>query len=175
MSDLVNLENLTLEKLTRDQTLSFLNTTPFDSKETWSLVGIGIEDMGKEYNPQKTTSKWIIHKNATTTTDSHQMASAVSQKCYKGDPVFEYLNNLRRTMAIGAACVTKMLDVDTWNATGTGASKAYEASVSEVNISITKYNDSDAVIEYDIDFNGDPVLGTVTFADGVPTFTKSAE
>lgn len=175
MSDLINLSKLTLEKLTRDQTLSFLDTTPNEAKETWSVIGVGIEDMGKEFNPQKTTTKWILNRNATTTTDSYQATSAVSQKCYKGDPVFEYLNGLRRKMVVGASCVTKILDIDTWNATGTGASKAYEASVSEVNISITKYNDSDAVIEYDVDFNGDPILGTVTFADGVPTFTKAAE
>lgn len=128
--------------------------------------------MGQNYNPQKTTEKWIIHKNATTTTDSYQITVPVSQKCYKGDPVFEFINEIRRTAGVGSKCVTQILDIDSWDSTTKEEVTTCKATVYECNISITKYNDENAVIEYDIDYNGDPILGTVTFTNKVPTFTK---
>lgn len=159
-----------IEKITRDQIATYLDTTP-SSSATWKIIGIGVTSMGQEYNPQKTTEKWIIHKNATTTTDSYQISTAVSQSCYKGDPVFEFVNKIRREAGVGSKCVTNILDIDMWDATGEGVNKSYKATKYSGNIAITKYNDENAVIEYDLDYNGDPELGTVTFADGVPTFT----
>ncbi len=163
-----------IEKITREQVATYLDTTP-DAEETWALVGIGITSMGQEFNPQKTTEKWIINKNATTTTDSYQISAPVSQKCYKGDPVFEFVNNIRRIAGVGSKCVTHILDIDLWDSEGDGSSRKYKATKYEANIAITKYNDENAVIEYDIDYNGDPILGTVTIADGKPTFTETAE
>ena len=159
-----------LEKITREQIATFLDVTP-DSEHTFEKVGVGITSMGQEYNPQKTTEKWIIHKNATTSTDSYQIAAAVSQKCYKGDPVFEFVNNIRRKALVGGACNSYVLDVDMWDADEEGN---YKATLYECNIAITKYNDENAVIEYDIDYNGDPKVGTVKITGGKPTFTEDA-
>ena len=53
-----------MEKVTRDQVVTYLDTTP-STEETWSLLGIGITSYGIAYNPQVTTEKWIINKNAT--------------------------------------------------------------------------------------------------------------
>ena len=39
---------------------------------------------------------------------------------------------------------------------------------------ITQYMGENAVIEYDLYYEGDPIEGTVTFADGVPTFVAKA-
>ena len=159
-----------LEKITREQIATFLDVTP-NGEHTFEKVGIGITSMGQEYNPQKTTEKWIIHKNATTSTDSYQIAAPVSQKCYKGDPVFEFVNNIRRNAKLGYACNSFVLDVDMWDADEDGA---YAATLYECNIAITKYNDENAVIEYDIDYNGDPKVGKVTIENGKPTFVEDA-
>lgn len=158
-------------KLGREETLSYLDvdpTKPYD----WALIGIGINSMGQNYNPQKLTEKWIIYKNSTTTTESYQISVPASQKCYKGDPVFEFINKIRRKAGVGSECVTHILDVDSWDSvTEEGVTKC-NATLYECNISITKYNDENAVIEYDIDYNGDPVLGTIVFNNEKPVFTK---
>lgn len=157
-----------MEKITRDQIMSFLNTTPKEVSETWSLLGQGITEFGLEYNPQKSTEKFIIHRNATTSLESYQITGSVSQRIYKGDPCFEFINNLRRNASVGSDNETTILDVDKYDADEAGA---YKATKYDCTISITGYLSDEAVIEYDIDYNGQPTLGTVTLEDGVPVFT----
>ena len=159
-----------MDKITREQFVTYLNTTP-SAEETWALLGVGITNFGISYNPNVTTEKWIIHKSATSSLDSYQKQGDVSQKCYKGDPVFEYINEIRRNSYIGAKVQTQALDIDRYDSTVEGT---YKATKSEVMIAITNYMSEDAVIEYTIYYNGDPVVGTVTFADGKPTFTPEA-
>lgn len=158
-----------MDKITRDQFVTYLNTTPKEETPTWARLGIGVTGYAISYNPQITTEKWIIHKSATSSLDSYQRAGDVSQKCYKGDPVFEYMNELRRAGAIGANVQTQVLDIDRYDGTESGA---YKATMSEAIIAISSYMGEDAVIEYTIHYNGDPVQGTVTFADEAPTFVE---
>ena len=91
------------KKVTREQIATYLNTTPTGDKETWSIVGVGVTDYGQSFNPQVETEKWIIHKNATSSLESYQIQGDVSQKCYFGDPVYDFVNNLRRTAGVGSA------------------------------------------------------------------------
>lgn len=156
-----------MDKITREQFVTYLNTTP-SAEETWALLGIGITGYGVAYNPQVTTEKWIIHKAATSSLDSYQRQGDVSQKCYKGDPVFEYVNKIRRECGIGADVQTQVLDIDRYDSTVEGT---YKATKSDVIIAVTNYMAEDAIIEYTIYYNGDPVQGTVTFADEKPTFS----
>ena len=159
-----------MDKITREQFVSYLNTTPAGESETWSLLGIGITSYGIAYNPQVTTEKWIIHKGATSSLDSYQRQGDVSQKCYKGDPVFEYVNGIRRKNGIGAEVQTTVLDIDRYDSTVEGT---FKATKSDVIIAITNYMAEDAVIEYTIYYNGDPKQGTVTFSAEVPTFVET--
>lgn len=157
-----------MEKITRDQIMTFLDTTPASENETWSLLGQGITEFGLEYNPQKTTEKFIINRNATTSLESYQISGSASQKIYKGDPCFEFVNNLRRNASVGSKNETHILDVDKYDADEGGS---YKATKYDCTISITRYLSDEAVIEYDIDYNGQPTLGTVTIADGAVKFT----
>lgn len=158
-----------MEKVTRDQVVTYLDTTP-STEETWSLLGIGITSYGIAYNPQVTTEKWIINKNATSSLDSYQMQGDVSQKIYKGDPCFEYINNLRRTLGVGSKVETHVLDIDTYDEEDGN----YKATRSDCIIAITNYMAEEAVIEYSIYYNGDPVTGTVEMQDGAPVFTADS-
>ena len=88
---------------------------------------------------------------------------------YKGDPCFEYVNGLRDK--IGGDVQTHILDIDMWDAEGS----AYKAKMSDALIAVTSYGGEDASIEYTLYYNGDPVEGTVTIANGVPTFTPTVE
>lgn len=153
----------TIEKIKTSQYLRFIDTTPSASNPTWKVVGIGVEEMSTDFNPQVDTVKWIIEDSARNDHTSNQKQSSVTQKAYKNDPVFEFVNAGRDKLNY----VTHILEVDLWNST----SSAYAAKMSDGLVTVTSYDGDE--IEYDLYFNGDPKDGTVTIADNVPTFTPA--
>lgn len=152
-----------ITKIKRSQFQKFLDITP-SSTATWKVVGIGITDANVAYNPQVDTEKWIIEDTARNDHTSNQKQISVTQKCYKGDPVFEFLNTGRDKLNY----MSHILEIDTWN----GTSGSYPAKKSDCLLTVTSY--SGEQIEYTIYFNGDPIEGSCSIADGVPTFTPSA-
>lgn len=153
----------TIEKIERSQFLTFLDTTPSSSSATYAVLGIGVTDYGIEYNPQVDTEKWIIENNARVDHKSNQKQSSVTQKIYKNDPCFEFVQAGRDKLNYK----TNILDIDVWNGTG----NTYPATLSNGKIVVTKYMGENAEIEYDLYYDGDVVEGTATISDeGVPTF-----
>ena len=153
-----------IEKINRSQFLTYLNTGT-SALPTWSVLGVGITEYGIAFNPQVDTEKWIIEDNARNDHSSNQKQGSVTQKCYKGDPVFEFVNAGRDQLNYK----TQVLDIDRWNGTGS----TYPAKMSDVIITITNYMGENAEIEYDIYYDGDSVEGSVTYAGNVPTFTPT--
>lgn len=154
-------------KVNREQFATYLNTTP-TATTTWSLLGVGITSYGIAFNPQINTEKWIINSNATSDLVSNQKQGDVSQKIYDGDPCFEYIYSLMDK--VGSEVETEVLDIDIWNEVTTDNFKAKKSSCI---IAINNYMAEEAVIEYSIYYNGDAEEGTVTFTEGVPTFTET--
>lgn len=152
-----------IEKLKTSQYLRFIDTTPTAQTPTWKVVGIGIEEMSTDFNPQVDTIKWIIEDSARNDHTSNQKQSSVTQKAYKNDPCFEFVNDGRDKLNY----VTHILEVDLWS----GSTGSYTAKMSDGLITVTSYSGEE--IEYDLYFNGDPKDGTVAIADGVPTFTPT--
>ena len=155
-----------IEKINRSQFLTFLDTTPTAETPTWAVLGVGITEYGIAYNPQVETEKWIVEDNARTIHQSNQKQASVSQKIYKNDPCFEFVEAGRDVLNYK----THILDIDRWNGTET----SYPAVMSDVIITITNYMGEDASIEYDIYYDGDGKKGTVSFTGDVPTFTPEA-
>lgn len=156
-----------ISKIDRDQFATYLDTTPTGKDMTFALLGIGVTDYGIEYNPQVDSEKWIVEKNARSDHSSNQKQSSVSQECYKGDPCFEFIQKGRDVLNY----TTHILDIDRWN----GTDGSYPATLSDGKVVVTKYMAEKATIEYDLYYDGDAKKGTVTFANGVPTFTPSAD
>lgn len=154
-----------IKKIDRSQFLTYLDTTPDGKTRTWKVLGIGITDYGISYNPQVDTEKWIIEDNARSDHSSNQKQGSVSQKCYKGDPLFEFVQAGRDKLNYK----TNILDIDRWN----GQDGTYPARMSEGKIVITQFMNENAVIEYDLYYEGNAKEGTVTITDGVPTFSES--
>ena len=152
----------TIEKIKRSQYQKFLDITP-SSTATWKVIGIGINEASVEFNPQVDTEQWIIEDTARSDHSSNQKQLAVTQKCYKNDPEFEYINGCRDKLN----CVSHVLEVDTWN----GNQGSYPAKKSDCLITVTAYSGEE--IEYTIYFNGDPTDGTATISDGVPSFVAT--
>lgn len=153
-----------IEKIKTSQYLRFIDTTPSASSPTWKVVGIGVTELATEYNAQVDTEQWIIEDSARNDHTGNQKSSSVTQKCYKGDPEFEFVNAGRDKLNYK----THILEIDLWDKTGS----SYASKMSDGLITISSY--SGAEIEYDLMFDGDPKEGTSTIADGVPTFVESA-
>ena len=151
-----------IQKIKTSQYLRFIDTTP-STTPTWKVVGIGVTELATEYNAQVDTEQWIIEDSARNDHTGNQKSSGVTQKCYKGDPEFEFVNSGRDKLNYK----THILEIDMWDKTG----NAYKSKKSDGLVVITSYSGSE--IEYDLHFDGDPVEGTSTIADGVPTFTAS--
>ena len=152
-----------IEKNKRSQYQKFLDTTP-SSTATWKVIGIGITEANVDYNPQVDTEKWIIEDTARSDHSSNQKQMSVTQKCYKNDPEFTFINAGRDKLNY----TSHILEIDTWN----GSEGSYPAKKSDCLITITSYSGEE--IQYTIYFNGDPVEGTASIADGVPSFSPSA-
>ena len=146
----------------RSQYQKFLDITP-NSSASWKVIGIGISEANIDYNPQVDTEKWIIEDSARNDHTSNQKQLSVTQKCYKNDPEFEYINGCRDKLN----CVSHVLEIDTWN----GNNGSYPAKKSDCLITVTSYSGEE--IEYTIYFNGDPTDGTATISDGEPSFTPA--
>lgn len=153
-----------IKKIERSQFVTFLDTTP-TSTETWNLFGVGVTEYAIGYNPQVDTEKWIIENNARSDHSSNQKQSSITQKCFKGDPCFEFIAKGRDKLNY----VTHILDIDVWN----GVDGTYPAKKSDGKIAITSWMGENAQIEADVYYDGDPIEGTVTFSDGTPTFTPT--
>ena len=107
--------------------------------------------------------QWIIEDSARNDHTGNQKTLPVTQKCYKNDPEYEFVEAGRDKLNY----VSHILEVNIVGGTGS----SYPAKMSDCLITITSYSGDQ--IEYTIYFNGDPTEGTVTIADGVPTFTPS--
>ena len=154
-----------ISKIDRSQFLTFINTTP-NTTATWSVLGVGITEYGIDYNPQVDTEKWIIEDSARNDHTSNQKQGSITQKCYKGDPVFEFINEGRDKLNYK----TQVLDVDRWN----GDNGSYPAKKNDVIITITKYMGENAEIEYEMYYDGDPIDGSVQFTGTTPSFTPES-
>lgn len=151
-----------LERIKRSQFKLFLDTTPASSP-TWKLEGWGVEEASISYNANVERTKYIVEDSARSDHTSNDKQSSITKKTYKGEPVFEFINAGRDQLNY----VTHILEVDSWNGTGT----TYPAKMTDGLIVVTEYSGEE--ISYDLYFDGDPKDGTVTFTGDVPTFTPT--
>ena len=164
-----------LEKINRDEWVEFLNTTPGGASPSWAIIGVGITDKSTDYNAEKTEEKWIIHRNKNVSIDSYGLTSGVEQTCYKGDEVFEFIDDIRYRLATGAKADTTLLEIDKYSVTNENTTPTYRARQWTVAIEVSSHGGDTAKINYTINYTGDPIFGTATFSKGVPTFTEETE
>lgn len=158
-----------MDKMKRSEFVTYLDITP-DSTATFKKLGIGITDMAISYNPTVDSEKWIIEDTARHVHSGNEKQTSVSQSIYTDDPCYEFVEAGLDKLNY----VTHILDI---NRTKVGTSTgSFKAKLSDGKIAITSYMGEDAVIEYDLYYEGDPVEGEVTFDEsGNPTFTPEEE
>ncbi len=162
---------LNLRKINRDEWQDFLDINPSGETPSWKIIGVGVTDKSTDYNAEKTAEKWIIERTKRTAIDSYGPSSGVEQTAYKGDEVFEFIDNIRYRMLTGTEAQTHLLEVDKYSVTNEESTPTYRARMWDVAIEISSNGGETAKIKYNIDYSGDPTFGTVTFNKGVPTFS----
>ena len=163
----------TVAKIKRSLWKNFLNTTPGEASQTWSYMNLGITSQQMAYNAQTTTETYVGEDNARTSTDSYKMSMNTPMTCFKGDPVFEFIDGLRKKRAVEGDCQTQMLSVNAYDET----EGKYSAELNDVSIAITDFGGDGGKpisLTFTISVNGDATYGTATIADdGAVTFTKA--
>ncbi len=156
-----------MEQLYRDQFAHYINTGADASSPVWTLEGVGVDALALAYNPQIDQYKTIIERNANATFNNYQLQTSVSGKrIYKGDAMYEFLNEARRNMK---AIETQILEVEMANTESEGS---YIATKFDCLIVIDEFLGENATISYTLYVKGDPTHGTVTLADKTPTFVE---
>lgn len=141
----------------RSKFYMFLNTAAAETaKETpeWSLIGDGVTELSVSYNPQTNTEQYIHEDVARTTVTGYQPNAAVTAQAKKGDKVYDYINNMRKTLPIGDSAISEVVLVDRYEEK---KPNGYPAQRQEVTIQIDSYGGaaSDPLsIGYTINWNG---------------------
>lgn len=167
-----------LERLNNTAKVNFLNTTPSAASKTWSIIGRGIISKENSYGAKTTDEHWIIEENERHSVDGYSLGSDVEQIALKGDPVFDYIDDLMFKMAKGEELETEKLEVYKYRVDETSGTPKYDARLFKVLI----VPDTDTIeggaalkIKYKLQVQGDPTFGTVTFEDGTPIFTPKTK
>ena len=160
-------------RVKRSQFATFLNTTPKGETTTYARMGKGITTASVAYNPTVNDELYISQDGANKSLDSYAPSMASEQVAFAGDPVFDFVDNLRQSRAVGDEAKTDMLMVYIYDQENEGT---YRAEKQEVIVSINEFG-GDAggavTISYDAGFCGEPVKGTVTIVDGKVTFKEA--
>lgn len=161
-----------IKKVKRSEFATFLNTTP-GADATYSRMGKGITSQTVSYNPVTNSETYIDEDSATTNVESYGVNIATPQTCYVGEPVFDYVDGLRKSRAVGSDCETELLMVNIYDKISEGT---YSAEKNNCVIQIDDFGGdggNSLVINYTVNLNGDPVIGTATIVDGKITFTAN--
>lgn len=165
---------MAMEKIKRSLFATFLNTTPGTETATWARMGKGITSQNISYNPNVTTEQYIDEDNAYSSVDSYAPSLDGSQTCYKGDPVFEYIDGLRQERAVGSKLETEVLFVYMY----AGESGSFKAEKNACVIQLGEFGGDgggNVTMSYTIGLNGDPVVGTAAVTAGSVTFTEGGK
>lgn len=160
---------MSMEKIKRSLFATFINTTPGTETPTWAKMGKGITSQKISYNPNVTTEQYIDEDNAYSSVDSYAPSLDGQQTCYKGEPVFEYIEGLRQKRAVGTDLETEVLFVYLYD----GEGNAYKAEKNACVIQLGDYGGDgggSVQLTYTIGLNGDPEQGTATIGEGTVTF-----
>lgn len=155
-----------MAKVKRSEFATFLDTTPATTP-TWSRVGDGVTTGLVNYNPEVTTETYIHEDTATTTVERYAPNMPIEAQCINTDAVFEFVDNLRRTRAIGTAAETDMLMVYLYETPV--STDQYPAELQPVSIQIDSFGGDGGVINrinFTINFRGNPTTGLYDLGAG---------
>lgn len=155
-----------MAKVKRSEFRAFLDTTP-SASPTWSLIGPGVTTGALNYNPETTVETYIHEDTATITLERYAPTFPLEAQCINTDAIFEFIDNLRRTRAVGSAAETDMLLVYLYETPV--SSDQYPAELQPVSIQIDSFGGDGGVtnrINFTINFRGAATTGLYDVSAG---------
>ena len=156
----------------RDEYQHYLNTatkTGATGNETWKREGEGVEALSVSFGANIDTYKTILNRQSQSTFNYYELSSSVSGKrCYSDDPIYDNLDELRRSATAGES---QIIEIDTAKTNGTAGH--YLAVKYDVLITIDEWLGENATISYNINYSN-PKEGTATISGSTITFTESS-
>lgn len=147
-----------------------MDTSGGEETAEWALIGNGVTEQTIAYNPQTSDEVYIHQDSGTTDVESYKPNIPTPMTAIKGDPVFDYVDGLRKARAIGADARTKICIVYLYDTETTGA---YPAEQNDCSIQIDDFGGAggeSATINFTINLIGDAVVGT--FNPTTKSFTE---
>ncbi|MGN1133215.1 MAG: hypothetical protein ACI4RN_02045 [Oscillospiraceae bacterium] len=160
-------------KLHRSHLLHYIDAA-FGGSGTpkWFLNGKDTDDASVALNPDISSTKNILDETNVADNGYEPELDIGTYYANPGDAVYDKLKDIAMNRLTGDDCKTTCLEVLVDKTTG-----AYDAWTEDVIVKPQSYGgpQGGVNIPYNIKFAGNRVKGTVTFANGVPTFTASSE
>lgn len=145
---------------------SYMNINPTGTA-SYALIGDGVTSLTINMNPSKTTEQYIHQDSATTILDAYAPSAPVEMTAKEGDSVFEMVDRLRKSRAVGSNAQTDIVNVWKYEAMISGS--MYPAEYQSVIISVENFGGDagkSSKLNYTIDFQGDPTKGHFHLASG---------
>jgi hypothetical protein len=121
-------------KVKRSQIATFVNVSS-TTGASYKLLGIGIPSADVNMNPKITEETYINEDTATKTVDSYAPEMPVEMTAIAGEPVFDYIDNLRKNRAVLDAAITDIVNVNYYESSNTSG---YPAEKQSVAVSVDK-------------------------------------
>lgn len=167
-------------KLKRSYLLHFIDATFSDNTAqdwtpSWYLIGKDIEDMSVELNPDTTVKKNILDETVVEDNGYEPSVSADTYYANTGDSIYSTIKDIAMNRKTGDDCKTTVLEVliDTVEGLTTGASSAW---IENCIVKPQSYGGAQGGVNipFNISFDGNRKVGTVTFTNKVPTFAEAS-
>lgn len=169
---------MTATQAKRSKIEHYLDTHTTGTTAVWSRLGYKVTSAEIAYNPVTEEISDITMDNTITNITGYKRSMPVEGVVYPGDPVFDYIDNMRINMAVLEDVQTEMVNVWAYKEpinTGTEEAPVMEwpAEKVKVNIGIESIGGeggpNTGKIKYTIYDAGDPVIGMFEPVAGVFT------
>jgi hypothetical protein len=153
-------------KVKRSQIATFVNTSS-TTGAAYSLVGVGVASGKVAMNPKVTEETYIHEDSATKIVESYAPSMPIEMTAHAGEPVFDYIDNLRKNRAVLDEAVTDIVNVNYYESSNTSG---YPAEKQSVAISIEDGPGGDggvaAKISFTFNYVGNGSSGRYNVASG---------
>jgi hypothetical protein len=125
----------------------------------YSLINVGVTDATINKNPEVVTEQYIGNASGTSFVERYAPTMPVEMTANSDDAVYEYVENLSRTLATLDTAETDMVHVYYWETSTTGG---YPATKFDVSISVDTEGGPGGTayrLGFTINFMGDPTQG----------------
>lgn len=163
-----------VRKVKRTEFATFLNVGT-KTIPVWARIGKGVTGQTVAYNPNVSEEQYINEDSGTSNVEGYKVNIPTPQTAYVGEPVFDFVDNIRKKRATNSDAEAEVLLVNIYDKTVEGSGESAKTTYSaEKNNAVIQIDDfggdagSSVVLNYTINLNGDPAIGKVEMtADGL--------